>query len=263
MKRFQAILFDFNGTLIDIWTDENREEIYRTIANLLCSCGIPVSPEEFRTLFYDLMKEQRKSRNAEHPEFDVVEIFRTILKERGTAQTRSFREEILEQLPQFLSLTFRASSMLRLAEYPGVHDVLDQLQKKYTLAAVSDGQKIWAETELQRLDLTKYFPTRIISSDFGIRKPSPELFQFALQKIGCRPQDAIYVGNDMYRDVPTPKQLGMKTVYFKSNQGDQRYHGSDPDYIIYRFEELPTAVHFLEEHTQPSDPESEDERSIQ
>ena len=34
-------------------------------------------------------------------------------------------------------------------------------------------------------------------------------------------------------------------MFFKSNQGDHRFHGADPDYIIYRIEELPRAIEFL------------------
>jgi len=248
MNHFKAILFDFNGTLIDIWTDETREDLFRTMANLLSTFGVMLSADEFRKLFYEIMKKQRDSRGVEHPEFDVVGIFRTLLKEHGNDFTASLSKNRLSMLPAFLAQTFRAASMHRLATYPGVHRILDGLQKEYTLAAVSDGQKIWAEAELQRLDLTRYFPLRVISSDYGFRKPAPELFMAALDALQLEPKDVIYVGNDMYRDVYGSKKLGMKNIYFQSNQGDQRHHGYDSDYIIYRFEELPTAVRFLEEH---------------
>ena len=49
----------------------------------------------------------------------------------------------------------------------------------------------------------------------------------------------------MYRDVYGAHELGMKTVFFKSNQGDHNYHGAEPDYIIYNFNELPQAIEFL------------------
>ncbi len=248
MKHYKAILFDFNGTLIDIWTDENREEIYRTTANLLATYGVPLSCDEFRNIFYELMKKQRKESGYEHPEFDVVGIFRTILEDYGTDHTRTLPEETRKLLPEFLSHTYRAASMLRLTLYPGVHHVLKELEKEYTLAAVSDAQSIWEEAEIRRLGLTDFFPVRMISSDFGFRKPSPELFMAALEKLELKPEEVIYVGNDMLRDVYGSKKLGMKNVFFQSNQGDHQYHGYDSDYIIYRFEELPTAIRFLEEH---------------
>ena len=51
MNHFKAILFDLNGTLIDIWTDETREDLFRTMANLLNTFGMMLSAEEFRKLF--------------------------------------------------------------------------------------------------------------------------------------------------------------------------------------------------------------------
>ena len=53
---------------------------------------------------------------------------------------------------------------------------------------------------------------------------------------------------DMNSDIEFGKNAGMKTVFFKSNQGDHKSRGIEPDYIIYNFNELPRAVAFLEEH---------------
>jgi putative hydrolase of the HAD superfamily len=50
----------------------------------------------------------------------------------------------------------------------------------------------------------------------------------------------------MYRDIFGARQLGMKTVFFSSNQGRQKMDGVNPDYIIYRFAELKQAIDFFE-----------------
>ena len=59
------------------------------------------------------------------------------------------------------------------------------------------------------------------------------------------PDEVIFIGNDMYRDVYGGHAAGMKTVFFKSNQGDHDFHGAEADYIIYNFRELPRAIEFL------------------
>ena len=69
----------------------------------------------------------------------------------------------------------------------------------------------------------------------------------ALEKLQLKNSEVIYVGNDMYRDVFGAKNVGMKTVFFKTNQGEHGFSGADPDYIIYNFNELPRAVAFLED----------------
>ena len=71
------------------------------------------------------------------------------------------------------------------------------------------------------------------------------MFEGALKQMNLQADEVIFIGNDMYRDVYGANRAGIKTVFFQSNQGDQRSRGVEPDYIIYRFEELPQAVAFL------------------
>ena len=61
------------------------------------------------------------------------------------------------------------------------------------------------------------------------------------------PSEVLFVGNDMYRDVYGAQKLGIKTVFFRSNQGQQEKEGVEPDYIVYNFQELLNAVRFFEE----------------
>ena len=74
------------------------------------------------------------------------------------------------------------------------------------------------------------------------------MFSLALKRLQLTPEETVYVGNDMYRDVFGAKNAGMKSIFFKSNQGEQSFCGAEPDYIIYNFNELPRAVEFLEQH---------------
>ena len=91
----------------------------------------------------------------------------------------------------------------------------------------------------------KYFDPVIVSGDLGFRKPDPRMFELLLSQMELSPDEILFVGNDMYRDIFGAGQLGIRTVFFRSNQGDQRPAGREPDYIIYRFSELPEAVRFL------------------
>lgn len=54
MNHFKAILFDLNGTLIDIWTDETREDLFRTMANLLNTFGVMLNYQSYK--IYQLVR---------------------------------------------------------------------------------------------------------------------------------------------------------------------------------------------------------------
>jgi putative hydrolase of the HAD superfamily len=51
----------------------------------------------------------------------------------------------------------------------------------------------------------------------------------------------------MYRDIYGAQRLKMKTVFFKSNQGQQEREGVKPDYVIYKFPELLDAIRFFKD----------------
>ena len=188
-----------------------------------------------------LNREQRVNSPEKYPEFDVVKIFRDIIL-RGISPVRY---HVLNHQAESAAVVFRAASRRRLELYPDVVAVLDQLKADYPLAAVSDGQPLWAIPELRSVGLESYFSPVVISGDFGFRKPDPRLYRLALDRLGLRAQETVFIGNDMFRDIYGAGQLGMKTILFKSNQGDHHGHGAEPDYVIHHFRELPRAVAFL------------------
>src|SRR5258708_382359 len=79
VMEIRALLFDVNGTLIDIETDEWMEEAYRAIAHFLTYQGIALHRGEVRELYFQIMKEQFSSSEERYPEFDVVAVLRELL----------------------------------------------------------------------------------------------------------------------------------------------------------------------------------------
>lgn len=243
----KGIIFDNNGTLSDIQTNEYHDDVYRVISNLLSYQGISLAPDIVKDLYFQIMKEQRAAYAERHPEFDAIGIFREIIKQHSTDFTRGLPAEKMLQLPSLLAETYRAASRFRLQLYPGVEDTIWQLRLKYHLAIITDGQTAYAVPELNAVGLSGFFDPIIISGNFGYRKPDKRLFAAALSAMRMEPSEVLYVGNDMYRDVYGAQNLGIKTVFFKSNQGAQEKEGVKPDYIIYNFPELLNAIRFFEE----------------
>jgi putative hydrolase of the HAD superfamily len=56
--------------------------------------------------------------------------------------------------------------------------------------------------------------------------------------MGVAAGNALYVGNDMYRDVYGAREAGMATVLFDSGQGSKAYRDCVPDYTITDFRDL-------------------------
>src|ERR1700730_4139480 len=197
----QALLFDVNGTLIDIETDERMEEAYRAIAHFLTYQDITLHRGEVLDLYFQVMKEQFAASTERWPEFDVVAIWREILRRNAGSYTRSLPREELEQMPLFIAEMQRGISRKRLCAYPNVQEMLTNLRKHYPLAIVSDAQSAYAVPELRAAGLAEYFDPIVISGDYGYRKPDPRLFQKALDVLQVQPHQAIFVGNDRFREI--------------------------------------------------------------
>ena len=241
----RALLFDINGTLIDIETDERMEQAYRAIGHFLTYQGIRMHRHDALNLYFQIMKEQFDHHKETFPEFDVVAIWREALERHANDFTRALPAEKLRQMPLFLAELQRGICRKRLSLFPQVLEALNQVKERYRLAAVSDAQSAWAVPELRAVGLHEYFDPVIISGDYGYRKPDPRLFQKALDLLQVLPSQAIFIGNDCYRDVFGARQLGMKTILFRHDQDMPSPDEAKPDYLIREFAELPRAVSFL------------------
>ena len=234
----RAVAFDVNGTLVRILTEEGAEQIFRSVAHFLTYQGIHLCRHEVRDLYFQILKEQRRASPEEHPEFDAAGIWRSIIDAHLTDFTRALPAGKLEQLPLFLAEMSRGISRHRLGLYPHVHEVLDVLRERYPLAIVTDAQSAYARGELHRVGLLGYFDPIVVSGDHGYRKPDRRLFQSALDGMKVPAGKALYVGNDMHRDIFGAREAGLKTVMFDSDQGTKAYRDCVPDYTITDFRDL-------------------------
>jgi putative hydrolase of the HAD superfamily len=245
----QALIFDVNGTLIDIETDEGMEEIYRAIGHFLSYQGITLHRQEVRDLYFEIMGEQRRNSHEAYPEWNAVELWRELIRRKATDYTRSLPPEKLEQMPVFLAELYRGISRKRLRPFPGVKQSLDLLRPHYRMAVISNAQSAYGVPELNATGLLHYFHPVIISGDYGFGKPDRRIFQQALDALHLEPEQVLFIGNDLYDDVFGAQQLGIKTIFF-APRPQNTHREIQPDYIIYNFAELPTAVNYFVERKQ-------------
>jgi putative hydrolase of the HAD superfamily len=234
----QAIAFDVNGTLVEIETDEGMEEMFRAAGHYLTYQGVDLRRQEVRELYTQLLKEQQRTSGEEHPEFDAVGIWRTIVEQHATAFTRALPAEKRAQIPLFLAEMYRGISRRRLRLYPFVRDVLDVLRTHFPLALVTDAQSAYARGELHQVGLLDYFDPIVVSGDHGYRKPDRRLFQLALDGLGTAAEHTLFVGNDMHRDIYGATEAGMPTVMFDSAQGTKEHLDCVPDHTITDYRDL-------------------------
>lgn len=244
----KGIIFDLYGTVIDIETDENMDEIFRGISHFLTYHNIHLHRGEVRERYWEILKRQKAESREDFPEIDVVKIWASFLNSEGFAGGLP-RHKMAVTLAQM----FRAISRRRLALYPEVKKTLDDLRPTYHLALVSDAQPCFAMPEIKAVGLDGYFSPVIISASFGYRKPDPRLYQEAIRAMKLDPSEIMFVGNDMFRDISGAQRCGLKTLFFDSNQGAKSHENVTPDYATARFDEIPKGIE-LHAREAPAEP---------
>jgi putative hydrolase of the HAD superfamily len=105
--------------------------------------------------------------------------------------------------------------------FEGAEDVLSYLQQKYTLHIISNGFK---ETTLTKMNLSKlnpYFQNVIISVDVGVNKPSPIIFEYALDKAKALKAESIMIGDSLEADIYGALNFGMEAIFFNPLQKEK------------------------------------------
>jgi len=97
---------------------------------------------------------------------------------------------------------------------------------------------LWLEED----GMSQYFPTVILSSVFGHRKPGPEIYLEAARQAGVEPARAAYVGDNPSRDVVGGRRagFGMIIIMLGSEEGEKRDLTGDnqPDVVIHTLSDL-------------------------
>ena len=111
-------------------------------------------------------------------------------------------------------VAYRRAREATLLVYPNVNKTLIELLKnQIRLAVVSDAPSREAWMRLYYLNLHHVFDPVLTFDDTGTRKPSPEPFKLALEKMSVEPSEALMIGDWPDRDVVGAKQIGMKTIF--------------------------------------------------
>lgn len=98
--------------------------------------------------------------------------------------------------------------------FDGALDVLDYLFPKYNLHIITNG---FAEVQYKKMansGLESYFKTVTNSEMAGVKKPHPNIFEFALSLAKVDKENAIMIGDCIDADVRGAIEFGMEAILF-------------------------------------------------
>lgn len=91
---------------------------------------------------------------------------------------------------------------------PGVIQYLLGLQKE----AILDGIYLATGSGKNLSFVEKALNAKVFRSKLGMKKPDPEYFKEIIETIGCKPSEAVMIGDRLTHDIKGAKTAGLRTV---------------------------------------------------
>jgi putative hydrolase of the HAD superfamily len=105
----------------------------------------------------------------------------------------------------------------RIRPFEGVEETLKALKARgIRIGVCSDNTAELQFRKLRILGLGKYLDFVVTSAEAGLEKPSPKIYERALSKAGCLPEECLFVGDVFEKDVLGPENAGMKALWFNT-----------------------------------------------
>ena len=228
----KAITFDCWDTLLDDdpGRTKKRKEYF---CQLFDRCGLPITEDEIDLLF---SKEAKLFQDH-------------IIRHRKTQDSKA-RVETMTRLAE---IRLPDPEIIKAAEYcdrialecrppvvPGIKEALGELTKIYKLAVICNTGWHSGGTVRQLLkeyDFPKYFSILTFSDEANIAKPHKQIFEYTLEKLGCRAEDAVHIGDSEYSDIVGAKEANMRAILF-TGVNDKYKDNTSADLVINKYDDL-------------------------
>jgi len=117
------------------------------------------------------------------------------------------------------------------------NDFLKKLnQKNISWGIVTNGDEN-QYSKIQKAKLTEVCPFVVVSDIFGTRKPDQEIFEYALEKLGSKKEETLFVGDTIETDIIGAQNFGMKSAWIHHNRVWPT-HMNSPEMIISHITDL-------------------------
>lgn len=236
--QYENYVFDLYGTLVDIHTDENRDEVWEKLALFYGYYDALYTPQELRdsyeklvqtkeTALKNTLEENPRYSHEASPEIEITEVFTELFRRKSVEPAK----ELCIHAGQFFRVL--ATDYVRL--YPGTAEMLEGLRNAgKRIYLLSNAQRIFTEYEMHVLGIAGYFDGILISSDYQTRKPDRRFFDEVINKYNLDITKCLFVGNDSKTDIAGAKNVGMASYYVRSNISPEK-DMADADYVVTDF----------------------------
>ncbi len=238
--KLEAILFDMGGTLIEFenstWDVLNERCAKKAYDFLKSQNAAKIGYQDFAEALEREFEKRWTVSEKNLQEIDFESVVFSVLKELDVNLTDGTKKEFM--------IRYYRPVTEQITLVPGAVEALkffkDRNLKTGLLSNTIFPGRFHRE-ELKRFGLDRYLDLALFSSDVGFKKPHPQIFRTALEKLNTLPDFAVFVGDRIEEDIGGAHKVGMKAI-LKIKEKEDCSGSIVPDAEIRNLTELPTVV---------------------
>lgn len=232
LKDIQCVALDFYGTMFisnagDIGIDEEQQQNSIYFTESLESTGFTIlndnTGQKGVGLFEKMIEANiaaAREKGIDHPEPDVRSIWFDVL--RKLIEEEFISGKLSKESARYFGVEFEFR-INKIWPIPGLADFLQSLLNKDLVLGIISNSQYYTPIAFEaflgsRPENFGFNPNLLIwSFKTGRKKPSRHFYkQFvdAAEEENIEPQEVLYVGNDIRKDIQPAKELGMKAALF-------------------------------------------------
>lgn len=217
------LLFDADNTLLD-FTQASKDALWATFQQNERTCDEDIY-QTYKRVNHTVWTAFEKGKiDALTLRFQRFELLFDEIQERHLS-AHDFNRQYLQNL-------IHSSEA-----YAGVFELMYNLKKQYRLSLVTNGLKEVQRPRLERLNMTHFFDSIVVSDEIGVAKPHVDYFNYVYESIPNPPDKSqiLMIGDNLHSDIVGGNDFGVKTCWI--SHGKENTTQIQPDY------EIPTIAH--------------------
>jgi YjjG family noncanonical pyrimidine nucleotidase len=206
-KQKKHLFFDLDHTLWDF--DKNSAVAFDVIFN---EYNFPFTTDQFlehyipRNQYYWKLYQVDKISQQELRFKRLNDVFEILNITLPKAVVDTISDQYIEHLPNSNHL------------FEGTIELLEYLKPKYNLHIVTNGFHIVQDKKIENSKIKHYFTSITNSELAGVKKPHPNIFDFALSLAKANKAESIMIGDSLEADVEGALEYGIDAIFFNEQK---------------------------------------------
>jgi len=209
----ELVIFDYGGVI--------SERLLDDLAVFETRMGYPPGSID-RLLFGDRVSREMAPGSDGDPvdsAHDEGSVHDFHLLETGDLGFAEYLDGVVRRAPEIIGreldavafMEFTAATGVRV-QWPMIHEIRRLQDSSIALALLTNNVKEFGDAWRASFPVDELFPVIIDSSEVGMRKPDPRIYELTCERAGCAPAASVFL-DDNPDNVAAARALGIETVH--------------------------------------------------